>query len=181
MKISVCNALKAVDKYIVVYPCILQQAIASETTVEPSDVSPWTAEYTVMHKYWPYRVSCALYYGIIPWHLTFIDKAIEISGSRLYELGGTANITCSTPVPVQSIQWVNESNTVVRGGVRVQELPLTIMSLNSTHDNTMYRCVISDGRGFMESRNITIHVGRKSSTIMRLSISVLISYYITML
>ena len=110
-----------------------------------------------MNKYWPYRVSCVL---LLLYNLTFIDKAIDISGSRLYEQGGTTNITCSTPVRVQSIQWVDQSNTVVRGGMAVQELLLNIMSLNSNYDSTTYRCVINDSM-YTESRNITINVGCK--------------------
>ena len=97
----------------------------------------------------------------ILWHNTLTTKAIDISGSRHYEPGGTTNITCSTPVPVHSMQWVDESNTVVSNGTAVQELLLNIMSLNSNHDNTTYGCAVSDGSGFMESRHITISVGCK--------------------
>ena len=63
------------------------------------------------------------------------------------------------PVPVESIQWVNESNTVVRSGVNLQELILNIM-ITPSSNNTRYTCRVRDSSGFRESE-VVIKVGSK--------------------
>ena len=78
---------------------------------------------------------------------------LSISGNRLFQLGETTSIRCSTPVPVQSIQWVDEMDRVVVNGMAVQDLELNIM-ITPDSNNTMYTCKINDGAGpnqFMES------------------------------
>ncbi len=83
-----------------------------------------------------------------------VTVVINITGNRLFQLGETARIICSTPVPVQSIEWVNQSNRILTS---VQELELSIM-ITTSSNNTRYTCAASDGGGFMESETITIHV-----------------------
>ena len=61
--------------------------------------------------------------------------AVVISGNRPFQLGDTNN---STPVPVQSIQWVDEFNTVVRNGVSVKGLVVDIVI--TTSSNNTIRC-----------------------------------------
>ncbi len=85
--------------------------------------------------------------------------AIIITGNRVFELGETSGITCSTPVPVQSMQWLDETNTVVRQETSVQELLLELL-VTAAHNNSRYTCGVSDG-GFLESQAITITTGRK--------------------
>ncbi len=84
----------------------------------------------------------------------FNDKAIEITGNRVFELNETTTIRCSTPVPVASIQWRNVSS-----GDIVSSPELSFLIVPSSRD-AMYTCEISDG-GFTESETITIRVGSK--------------------
>ena len=83
--------------------------------------------------------------------------AVRITGNRIFNRMERAVVTCSTPVPVQSIQWVDESNTVVRNGTSVQELDLNLM-ITSRSSNTSYSCIITDGGEFTETETITIKV-----------------------
>ena len=76
-------------------------------------------------------------------------------------VGQTTTITCSTVVPVQSIQWFAENGSVVNASSeRKSALELRLL-IDSTHNNTRYRCMVHDG-DYMESKNIIISVGRKS-------------------
>ena len=93
--------------------------------------------------------------------------AINITGNRLFQLGETTSIICSTPVPVQSIQWIGDSNTIVRNGTSVQELPLNIM-ITPSSNNTKYTCIVSDGGGFVQSETIIIEVRGKDLSLQTL-------------
>ena len=75
----------------------------------------------------------------------------------MFQLGDTASITCSTPIPVQSIQWVTESTNEMSTRNNVQELELTSFVITTESHNTRYTCTVSDG-GFMETVAITIEV-----------------------
>ena len=89
------------------------------------------------------------------------NTAINITGNRVFQLGETTAITCSTPVPVQSIQWLDESNSVVREGTSVQELVLDI-SIAASHSNTEFTCRGSFHGGLTASDTITIRsIGMK--------------------
>lgn len=83
--------------------------------------------------------------------------AVDINGNASIQLAQTTTITCSTPVPVQSIKWLDESNAVVRNETAVQELILNITAYSSLN-NTIFTCTVSDGRGFMESKQVSIYV-----------------------
>ena len=88
----------------------------------------------------------------------FVHTALTITGNRVYQLGETSSIRCSTEVPVQSIQWLDESSGVVREGTSVQELvlDLDIADIHSSSWSwTRYTCRVSQGT-FMESMMITI-------------------------
>ena len=80
--------------------------------------------------------------------------ALTITGNRVYQLGETSEIRCSTEVPVQSIQWLDGSSGVVRQGTSVQELVLNL-TIAASHNNSRYTCRISQGT-FTESQIITI-------------------------
>ena len=80
---------------------------------------------------------------------------MNITGNTVFQPGETTAITCSTPVPVQSIKWLNESNSVVREGTSVQELALDI-TIAASHNNTEYTCRVSFHEGFTASDMITI-------------------------
>ena len=87
---------------------------------------------------------------------SYLDSSIAtgIFGDRQYELGETTSITCSTPVPVQSIQWVNVSTRSIIGSPELSIL------IDPSSEGMMYRCDIRDG-SFRESETITIQVGSK--------------------
>ena len=89
--------------------------------------------------------------------LPFINAAIAITGNRVFQLGEATAITCSTPVPVQSIQWLDESNSVVREGTSVKELALDI-TIAASHSNTEFTCRVSFHEGLMASDTITIRI-----------------------
>ena len=80
--------------------------------------------------------------------------ALTITGTRVYQLGETSEIRCSTEVPVQSIQWLDESSGVVRDGTSGQELVLDL-TIADSHNNSRYTCRVSQGT-FMKSMMITI-------------------------
>jgi hypothetical protein len=80
--------------------------------------------------------------------------ALTISGNKVYQIGETSEIRCSTELPVQSIQWLDESSRVVREGTSVRELVLDL-TIAAGHNNSRYTCRVSHG-GFTESSNITI-------------------------
>ena len=89
------------------------------------------------------------------------NAAIDITGNRVFQLGETTAITCSTPVPVQSIQWLDESNSVVREETSVQELALDI-TIEARHNNTEFTCRVSFHGGLTASDAITIStIGKK--------------------
>jgi hypothetical protein len=92
----------------------------------------------------------------------------------VYELGEMSRITCSTELPVQSIQWLDESSRVVREGTSVQELVLDL-TIAASHNNSRYTCRVSHG-GFMESQNITIRTGRKIILLVVIAFIVMIYY-----
>ena len=95
------------------------------------------------------------------------NAAIYITGKRVFQLGETTAITCSTPVPVQSIQWLDESNSVVREGTSVQELELDI-TIAASHNNTEYTCRVSFHGGLTASETITIStIGKKLNYIQK--------------
>ena len=83
--------------------------------------------------------------------------AILITGSRLYQLGETANITCFALVPVDSIQWINESNgvNISSNTDPASELEISF-KITSNRNNTVYTCRISSD-GIIESINITVY------------------------
>ena len=68
-------------------------------------------------------------------------------------------ISCSTPVPVNSLQWVDSSNnSIVREGRAIQELVLDI-DIRVDSNGTQYSCRVVEGEFTAESENITIDVG----------------------
>ena len=89
-----------------------------------------------------------------------IHTALGITGNGVYQLGETSEIRCSTEVPVQSIQWLDESSGVVRQGTSVQELVLDL-TIAASHNNSRYTCRVRQGT-FMESETINITTGRKN-------------------
>ena len=97
----------------------------------------------------------------------------NITGNARFELGVMTNIRCSTPVPVQSIQWVDQTNNTVKNGTDVQDLDLNIM-ITIHSNNTQYMCEVSNGERFLESVNITIEVGGTSLCLPDLKVYVLI-------
>ena len=90
-----------------------------------------------------------------------INAAIDITGNTVFQIGETTAITCSTSVPVQSIQWLDESNGVVREGTSVQELALDI-TIAASHSNTEYTCRVSFHEGLTASKMITIRSNCKN-------------------
>ena len=88
-----------------------------------------------------------------------LHAVITITGNRVYQLGETSGIRCSTEVPVQSIQWLDESSGVVRQGTSVQELVLDL-TIAARHNNSRYTCRVSQGT-FVASEMINIRTGRK--------------------
>ena len=93
-----------------------------------------------------------------------LGTAFTITGNRVYQPGETSGINCSTEVPVQSIQWLDESSGVVRQGTSVQELVLNL-TIAASHNNSRYTCKVSRGTS-MESRMITIRTGCKIRRIL---------------
>ena len=89
-----------------------------------------------------------------------IHTALTITGDRVYQLGETSGIRCSTEVPVQSIQWLDGSSGVVREGTSVRELVLDL-TIAASHNNSRYTCRVSQGT-FMASETINITTGRKN-------------------
>ena len=62
--------------------------------------------------------------------------AISLTENGLFQLGDIANISCSTPVPVESLQWINSyNNSIVREG-NVQEL----VDIRVDSNGTQYFC-----------------------------------------
>ena len=92
-------------------------------------------------------------HGKYKFHDSFVT-ALIITGNRVYQLGETSEIRCSTEVPVQSIQWLDGSSGVVRQGTSVQELVVDL-TIAASHNNSRYTCRISQGT-FKESQIITI-------------------------
>ena len=90
-----------------------------------------------------------------------MNIAVSINGRTVIQQGGVTAITCSTPVPVQSIQWLDESNSVVREGTSVQELALDV-TIAASHSNTEYTCRVSFHGGLTASDTITIRSNGKS-------------------
>ena len=83
--------------------------------------------------------------------------AISITGNRIVPLGERSSIRCSTPVPVESIQWLDESNRVVREGMSVQEL---VLSLTITAASNNYTCRVGADGEFMRLERVTITGGK---------------------
>ena len=90
-----------------------------------------------------------------------MNIAVSINGSTVIQLGEATAITCSAAVPVQSIQWLDESNSVVREGTSVQELALGI-TIAASHSNTEYTCRVSFHGGLTASDTITIRSNGKN-------------------
>ena len=86
---------------------------------------------------------------------------IAITGNRVFQLGERSRVRCSTPLPVESIQWLDESNRVVREGMSVQELVLNL-TITAAHNNTRYTCRVSDG-SYTGTLSINITTGRKNT------------------
>ena len=85
--------------------------------------------------------------------------AIQVTGNGLFQLSDTTRISCSTPVPVESLQWVNSfNNSIVREGRDVQELVLDI-DIRVDSNGTQYFCRVVEGNFTAESDHITIVVG----------------------
>ena len=97
---------------------------------------------------------------------------LSVTGNRLFQLGETTSIGCVTPVPVQSIQWMNESsNMVVISGTSTTQLELNIL-ISALSNNAQYTCIVSDGGGFLESE--TINIGFRSTYYIIIARKVLI-------
>ena len=91
--------------------------------------------------------------------LKFCSLAISVTGNGLLQLGDITRISCSTPVPVESLQWINSyNNSIVREGRDVQELVLDI-GIRVDSNGTQYFCRVMEGNFTAESENITIDVG----------------------
>ena len=89
----------------------------------------------------------------------FCSLALKIAGNGLFQLGDITNISCSTPVQVDILQWVNSSNnSIVRQERDVQELVLDI-DIRVDSNGTQYFCEVVEGNFTAESGNITIDVG----------------------
>ena len=86
--------------------------------------------------------------------------AISITGNEVFELGETSRVRCSTPVLVESMRWLDESNRVVREGASVQELVLSL-TITAPHNNTRYTCRVCAYGGTRVSLAATIITGRK--------------------
>jgi hypothetical protein len=86
-----------------------------------------------------------------------IEAINIITGNGVLHLGTFSGISCSTEVPVQFIQWLNESDSMMIHNNRtlVQKLELNF-TINAFHNNTRYTCTISTDNGFRASKNITI-------------------------
>ena len=98
--------------------------------------------------------------------IIFTDAAFDITGNRVFQLGETTAITCSTPVPVQFIQWLDESDSsLVKNGTSVQELALDI-TIAANHRNTGYTCRVSFYGGLTASDTITIRSNGKNQPII---------------
>ena len=89
----------------------------------------------------------------------------SITGNRIYKLGETSEIICSTEDPMQSIQWLDGSSRVVREGTSVQELVLNL-TIADSHNNSRYTCRVSQGT-FIGEEMITINT--KCKRIVRLT------------
>ena len=87
--------------------------------------------------------------------MQYCDTAINITGNRVFQLGEATAITCSTPVPVQSIQWLDEFNNLVRQEISVQELALYI-TITASHNNTEFTCRVNFHGGLTASDTIII-------------------------
>ena len=83
---------------------------------------------------------------------THTHTAVAITGNEDFQLGELSRVRCSTPVPVESIQWLDESNRVVSEGTSVQEL---VLAVTSSCSSSNYACIVND-RGTKESRHISI-------------------------
>ena len=88
--------------------------------------------------------------------------AISITGSRIVPLGERSRVMCYTPVPVESMQWLDESNRVVREGMSVQEL---LLDINITAASNNYTCRVRADGGFTRSERVTITGGKLSDNI----------------
>ena len=73
-------------------------------------------------------------------HYIFVYTAtINITGNTPFQLGETSEITCFIPAQVESIQWLDQYNGIVREGMSVQRLALNI-TITAAHNNTNYTC-----------------------------------------
>ena len=86
--------------------------------------------------------------------------AIAITGNRIFLLGERSRLMCSTPVPVESIQWLDQTNRVVMEGTSVLELVLEL-TIATAHNNTRYTCRVRINGVAMASKRITISITRK--------------------
>ena len=96
-------------------------------------------------------VSCSV--SIIPFPPFF--AAISINGNRVYELGETSNIICSTEVPVPLFEWFDESSRIV-----INRTSILALVIEAKHNNSMFTCQVNHG-AFMGSRTIIIITGRE--------------------
>ena len=89
-----------------------------------------------------------------------ISSAINITGNKFYELGSITNLLCSTPVEVQTIQWiaVDDSNRVVRQSMTAVQLILNV-SVTDSSNNTRYICRVMNEEYTGMSDAIVINVG----------------------
>ena len=86
-----------------------------------------------------------------------IFTAISITGSRTVPLGERSRLRCSAPFPVESIQWLDKSNRVVREGTSVQEL---VLDLTITAASNSYTCRVRADGGYIRSERVTITGGK---------------------
>ena len=91
-----------------------------------------------------------------------VSSAINITGNRFYELGSITNLLCSTPVEVQTIQWiaVDDSNRIVTQSMTTVQLILNASVMDSSN-NTRYMCRVVSEEYMGMSDAIVINVGGK--------------------
>jgi hypothetical protein len=100
------------------------------------------------------EVSCIAWSNRLQIMFICVKLALTINGNRVYRLGETSEIRCSTELSIQSVQWLDESSRVVREGTSVRELVLNL-TIAASHNNSRYTCRVSHG-GFMESQSVTV-------------------------
>ena len=81
----------------------------------------------------------------------------------MFRLGETTAITCSTPVPVQSIQWLDESDREWSSASTAQDLTLNF-SIDDCRAVSVFTCGVHDGGLFTETQEVSIEASCGSDT-----------------